>query len=258
MSKNEVPAVSQPNYHRTLGNVGSADIEVGRIVARSGAYPGCELATSPAQSLVGVSVEKMTVDGPVRSVQVDGVAPVLAGAAFLRGAHLTADSQGRAVEATDGDEVIGTAETASTGANEWVSVELGKANLGAGGPVMLEVTVGHAALDAAATTQTVNIGAALPTGARILQVESELTEAFAGPSVSAATASLGVASALTSLINARNVFTGQPLVNALGAGTRPGGTYSAAQLQAQFTTTGANVAALNAGSITFRVHYVVR
>ncbi len=257
MSQNEVPNFTTPTYFRPAANVGVVDIPEGYLAAQSGTYPGVALATNPADTIVGVSVETLTPGGPVRSIQTDGGARVLAGAAFPRGARLTTDATGRAVQATVGQTWFGVAQTAAAGAGEWVYAEIGAQNVADGGVQMLQVTLGHADLTAAALTETLNVGSALPAGSRILGVESELTEVFSGGGASAMTASLGVAGALTELVNARNVFTGQALAIVSGNGSRPNGTRSG-QLQAQFTATGANVVALTTGSITFRVFYVVR
>lgn len=124
-SENKALPVTTPNYFRPAKNVGAADIQPGFAVQVSGDFPGCELATDPeADQFMGVSVEIMTKDGPTRSVQVEGRAAMRTGGAFSRGARITWDSLGRAVEASAGENLIGYAETASAAADDWAGIEL--------------------------------------------------------------------------------------------------------------------------------------
>lgn len=258
MSRNQALEITNPTVFRSFVNEGEEVIPENRIIKMTGtSYLGGDLATSAADRLWGISTEPVS-PGISSSIQVAQVAVVETGGAFARGDKLTSDAQGRAVEAGEEDSVIGIAAQPSTGAGEFVGVELAYKLSSVGNVQMLEVTVGHADLTAAATSQTVNIGDALPEDARILSVESDITELFAGGTISDGTVSLGVSGSLTAIINARGNFTGDPTGPAVANGARPHGSYSEAQLQAQFQATGGNVAAYTAGSITFRILYTVQ
>lgn len=255
MTTNLAQEITQPNYFRPARNVGSAVIPVHRFCSMEAGENGVDLAGSPGDTLAGVSVEPIAV-GMTRSVQVDGRAILETGGSFARGAALTTDATGRAVAAVGTQTVFGEATQPSTGAGEFVGVEIGKRATSAGNVLVQEVTITHADLTAAAATESVNLGAALPTNARVLGVESHLTTAFTGGTVSAIVCEAGHAGDTDSLITARNIFTGAAQTLP-GNGVRPLGTYSGTQLTALFTATGGQVVALTAGSITFRIFYAV-
>ncbi len=258
MTQNQAAAFGTPNYHRDAQNVGGTEIPKGRIVKQSGAYPGAALATSVADNLWGISTEVMAVDGVSRSIQVEGPAAVETGASFARDALLTTDSTGRAIEATDDDKVIGRAVQASTGAGDWVGVELGHRNAAAGNIRIHEVTITHAELTAAALSEVLDLGAELPTGARIVAAEAELTTLFSGGSVSAITVDVGDEGGDTDAIfDGLNLFTGAGTGFKPTSGVRPTGTYSEKQLIGTFVSVTANVVALTAGEVTFRFFYVI-
>lgn len=257
MTANLAPAVTNPNYFRPAENTAGTAIPKYRIVAISGAWPGCALATSAGATFAGVTVEEhgpAGTGGARRSVQTGGRSQIETGGAFARGVKLTSDSVGRAIQASPGDSVIGRAENASSGAGLFVMCEMELRSDAVGSLLMLEQTITHEDLDAAATSQTLNLGGALPEGARVVGVETQVNTAFTGGSVSAAVLNVGVSGALTALVSARDIFTGAAAALA-GTGARNVGSFSEAQLQAQVTATGGNVSTLTAGSVTIRVFY---
>lgn len=259
MTTNASSTISQPNYHRDAKNVGASDIPKNRILKVSGsASDGVDLATSAGDVFFGVSTEALTVGGPTRSAQVAGRYPVATGGAFSRGADLTSDDEGRVIEASAGDSIIGRAVEASTGAGLTVSVELREGLAGSGNIVMLEVTITHAELTAAATSEAIDIGAALPTGAFVHSMETDVTTLFSGGTVSAIVLDVGIEGGdVDAMVDGRDVFTGAATGPAIGNGVRPHGSFGGAQLSALFVATGDDVADLTAGSVTIRVAYSV-
>lgn len=171
--------ITQPNYHRNGVNGGSAAIVPGTILKRLTTEDHVDVATDPADAFAGVACEDMPI-GIMRSVQVDGVAKVRTGGAFSVGAKLTADTTGRAVAASaDTQNVIGFSLQASTGADEKVSVELTKAGSANSAAVFSRtLSITHEDLSDADTSQSFNLGAALPSGARPLGYRWQLDEAF--------------------------------------------------------------------------------
>ena len=116
--------LTQPSYFRARDNGGAAAIPRGYIVTRLSAG-GVALSAGASENLYGVSTETMSVGGPTSSVQVGGIAPVVAGGAFLPGDYITSDAQGRGIKATiTGQRVIGQAEDASSGVGACAGVEL--------------------------------------------------------------------------------------------------------------------------------------
>lgn len=121
------------------------------------------------------------------------------------------------------------------------------------------VTVGHADLTAAATSQAVNIGTALPANARIIGVDMRSLTAFSGGSAGAVTVDIGSSGDVDALVDGANLFAaavdGGPA--SMPAGIRPTKTYaSATQLIATFIAD-VNVADLTAGSVVIDVLYMV-
>lgn len=125
--------------------------------------------------------------------------------------------------------------------------------------IVLGLTIGHADLDAAALTQSLNIGTALPYPARLLGVsQGEGTfAAFSGGTVATATLKIGTGSDDDALRTAEDIFTGATgfpksgtagVLGYVGA-PLPAGT----QLKAKVTTTVDNVVSLSAGAVTVRV-----
>lgn len=256
-SENKAPAVTSPNYFRPYTLVSGVDVPEFRILKGAGDFPGAALATSPGDLLVGVTVEPMTVGGPTRSVQTQGRARVEAGEAFPRLSRLTTDAQGRAVVASEGQSIIGWAETESTGEGDIAAVELALQASSVGNVIMQEFVIDHEMLTAEATNQTFNVGAALPANARILVVETELDEVFAGGDIAGAELDVGVSGALDQIVDGRNIFTAAPEGILLADGDRPAGTYGGQQLQARITTTTGDVDEAETGEVTIRVFYAV-
>lgn len=122
------------------------------------------------------------------------------------------------------------------------------------------VTVGHADLTDADTSQDINIGAALPDNARIVGVDMRSLTAFSGGTVSALAVDVGSSGDIDALIDGADVFSaavdGGPAT--MPKGIRPNKTFaSATQLVARFVSTTDNLVNLTAGSVTIDVLYVV-
>lgn len=118
------------------------------------------------------------------------------------------------------------------------------------------ITITSADLTASATTQAIDIGAALPVGAYVQAASYNLTDAFdaGGGSASACTCQVGWAGSTNAVMAATDVFTGAATE---GAGLTTAATTPTAAdektLQALFTATGDNVDTLTNGSITINV-----
>jgi hypothetical protein len=122
------------------------------------------------------------------------------------------------------------------------------------------VTVGHADLTDADTSQDINIGAALPANARIVGVDLHTFTAFSGGTVSALAVDIGSSGDVDALVDGADLFTaavdGGPSTRP--AGIRPNKLYATAtQLTARFVSTTDNLVNLTAGAITIDVLYVV-
>jgi hypothetical protein len=125
------------------------------------------------------------------------------------------------------------------------------------------ITVGEADLTTATngTAQTINVGPALPTGARVVGCDVTLATQLTGGSATAVTLSVGISGAATALINAFDALgstAGASYAAGASAATRPRGSYSAAQIIATFTPdSGHALSGLTAGSVTIDIDYVV-
>lgn len=123
------------------------------------------------------------------------------------------------------------------------------------------VTVGHADLTDADTSQDINIGAILPANARILGVDMRAQTSFSGGTVSALEVDIGTSGDIDALIDGAGVFAaavdGGPAT--MPKGIRPNKTFVAAgaQLVARFVSTGDNLVNLTAGSVTIDVLFCV-
>lgn len=123
------------------------------------------------------------------------------------------------------------------------------------------VTVGHADLTDADTSQDVNIGAALPANARIIGVDVRGFTAFAGGSVSALALDIGTSGDIDALVDGADLFAaavdGGP--STMPTGIRPNKTFATAgaQLVARFVSTGDNLVNLTAGAVTIDVLFAV-
>ena len=120
----------------------------------------------------------------------------------------------------------------------------------------ISLTVGHADLTAAATSQVINIGAALPVGAYIVGRTLRLATAFSGGSVSAMVVDIGGTDA-DAIVDGESIFTGATSAKAGTSGIDPFGALGGQQLTATFIATGDNVVNLSAGSLTIDILYAV-
>ncbi len=122
------------------------------------------------------------------------------------------------------------------------------------------LTVGHADLTAAATSQTITdtLGA-FPTGSRLIGYRKSLPTVFTGGGAGSCTVDVGFNAATDVLDDGQSVFTGAA-AETFGAGTNALPTVArdigGKTLQATFTAD-VNVALLTAGAVTFEVLYVV-
>lgn len=117
------------------------------------------------------------------------------------------------------------------------------------------VTVGHADLTAAATSEAINIGTALPANARIWGREIRLATAFSGGGAGAVSVDIGGTDA-DAVVDGESVFTGATTAKAGTSGINPFGKLGGQQLTATFISD-VNVADLTAGSVVIDVLYVV-
>lgn len=81
--------------------------------------------TTAGGRVIGVNTGKPVAD-EVTTVAVGGVSKVAAGAVVAAGAEVASDNVGRAVTATTGDHIIGTALKAAGAADEVIPVLLGQ------------------------------------------------------------------------------------------------------------------------------------
>jgi hypothetical protein len=124
---------------------------------------------------------------------------------------------------------------------------------------MYEYTIGHADLDAAATTQVISLddtfedqGRAFPVDCQILGAWLRCHVDFSGGAVNALTCQVGDTGDPDELITATSLFTGASNVKPLSANGAAGlPRWEAAYApEALFTSTAANLSALTAGSVT--------
>jgi len=121
-------------------------------------------------------------------------------------------------------------------------------------------TYGHADLTAAAFTQAINLGAALPATAMILGYRIQLNEVFAGGAIATMDMQIGDdTNDDDSLCAASDMFTGSALL-ALDwvqgtRGVQPNGPPTGTQLQVLFTATVANVDQATTGEVDVEVFY---
>jgi hypothetical protein len=110
------------------------------------------------------------------------------------------------------------------------------------------------------TTLTKNLGAILPTNARLVGCEISVGTLISGGAINAVTASIGVTGTAAAIGQATSVFTGATgFPKALTAGASGYMMHSLSGLQATVTvtSTGANLSAATAGSITANLYYIV-
>jgi hypothetical protein len=121
-----------------------------------------------------------------------------------------------------------------------------------------EVTVTHADLTESTnnTAQAINIGAALPAGARVVDSEFYLTTVFSGGSATAVTVDIG-GTDTDAIVDGADIFTGSATGYRSGtAGVHRTGSFGGEQLKATFLTDAShNLNGLTAGSIRIRVWF---
>lgn len=87
----------------------SAEVAGRRIVTLTGDDYEAAQASAASDALIGISTETGAPDGGRLDVIIDGVSNVEYGGTVAAGDPLTADAQGRAITAADGDNVVGRA-----------------------------------------------------------------------------------------------------------------------------------------------------
>lgn len=110
------------------------------------------------------------------------------------------------------------------------------------------------------TSQTLNLGDALPAGSRIIGVDMNTLTPFTGGALSAFTVDIGSSADADAIIDGADVHNaavdGGPV--AMPQGIRPNKYFAAStQLTAKFDSVGANVADATAGAVTIDVYYTV-
>lgn len=120
----------------------------------------------------------------------------------------------------------------------------------------ITTTIGHADLTAAATSQVINLGSALPTGAFVVGRTIALATAFSGGSVSACVVDIGGTDA-DAIVDGESIFTGATTAKAGTSGINPFGALGGQQLTATIVATDDNVVNLTAGAMTITILYVV-
>jgi hypothetical protein len=148
-----------------------------------------------------------------------------------------------------------------SGGGRWHIASAAGATTAPGAVQILSVAVGHADLTAAATSQSVNLGAALPANARILGTPNiKLETPFSGGGAAAATVDVGSAGDPDALVDGANVFAAA--VDGQASSVPPGiASHKHFAASTQLTATFAsdvNVAALTAGACTIEVAYTIR
>jgi hypothetical protein len=142
-----------------------------------------------------------------------------------------------------------------------VDIEALQASVLAGLTVLKKtVTSTHASLVAAAATETVNFGTALPANSRIVGVDMHTLTAFSGGTVGDFTVDVGMAGDVDALVDGADLFTaavdGGPAT--MPAGVRPNKTFAAGgQLIATFRCGSDDVADATAGAVTIDVLYTI-
>ena len=245
--------ITNPTYFRNGVNVGAADIAVGLVLKRSTTTEqGIDAATSPTDSFAGVSAEAHPV-GLARSVQVDGVAICTSGAAITIGDFLTVDSLSRVIKATSATQnIIGIAITAATAANQSISVELTKQGVGSNtGVIKRSVRVQYTDLSAAALTQDFSLGAAVPTGARLLGYRMTRDVGFV-KGAQTFTGSIGIAATPTKVAAATDIVATGESTAAVGMKDVGGDAWIA-----RITTNTGTLASSTAGDCTFEAFFAV-
>lgn len=136
-----------------------------------------------------------------------------------------------------------------------------QAAIAAGMPVSKKTLTANATtINAAAGSQTMNIGTALPANARIVGVDMRVMTAFSGGTVGDFTVDVGTAGDIDALIDGADLFAaavdGGPAT--MPQGVRPNKTFvsAGAQLIATFVCGSDDVGNATAGAVTIDVLYV--
>ncbi len=107
---------------------GDLSAHAGKILQKNANADEVALATAATQKLIGILQNKPAAAGRAATVQVAGIAKVIAGAAVTAGALLTTNASGLAITfvptAATVEWVIGIAMTGAVGANEVIEVLL--------------------------------------------------------------------------------------------------------------------------------------
>lgn len=123
------------------------------------------------------------------------------------------------------------------------------------------LTVGHADLTDADTSQTLSIGAVLPANARIVGVSIHNATAFAGGTVSALACDIGTSGDVDAIVDGADLFgtvvDGQAATRPLGIAPNKLFASAGAQLIATIVSTGDNLVNLTAGAATIDVLFSV-
>lgn len=129
----------------------------------------------------------------------------------------------------------------------------------AGNTSYVKWTIGYQDLSAAATTQTINLpwnaqavnpqNFTIPQGGKMLGVMVHHTVAFAGPSITAMTVSVGVSGTATFFTAAFDVFQAVANTTLQETAMFKSGSLVAVPVTVTFTSTGANISVLTAGSV---------
>ncbi len=119
----------------------------------------------------------------------------------------------------------------------------------------ISTTIGHADLTAAATSEVVNLGDALPTGAYVVGRTIALATAFSGGGAGAVSVDIGGTDA-DAIVDGESIFTGATTAKAGTSGINPFGALGGQQLTATFISD-VNVSLLTAGAVTIDILYVI-
>jgi len=124
-------------------------------------------------------------------------------------------------------------------------------------PTLVATAISLATLQGAGAvlTATFNVGSTLPTNARLLAAEINVTQAFAGTGFATAVATLQGGSDAAGTIRASTSIAATGLVAPVGS--NPYLSRSGQQIKVTVTLTGCNLNALTAGAFTVNVYYSV-
>lgn len=247
-------------YHfplQQISRTATAAIAAHRIV-RDGATDGLVTqASATSQRLVGVADEFGIDAGKLGTVHYAGIVRVEYGGDVAIGDPLTSDAVGRAIKAKAGQRIVGFA-TETGGEDTIGSVNIAPGHAKGVGSVSL--TIGHAALTDADSSQTFPFPEALPENACVVGYDARVTEGFTDGAAGTFTADLGIIGDVDQIADGLALGTIANLGNA--PGVRPTGRYGGTDPETpvvlQATMLGSvNVVNASAGSVTFEVFFIV-